>query len=245
MGPAPRVVWAFGRAARRHPAPCPPPARGGARLWRAGPVSRRPCCAQVLAENLARAGGDLLSTTILLNPSGPQGYPFTLVMGHITAEPTLPLYALGKRTSAGRLPACSRPVCGLNSSQTKSPRSARRHASPISRPPGVVFAETIRWRSLPELLLEACPRLEGMSSSGIPHTFAPFIALVPALLVLAVPLLASHGANRPNLPDRRTTVYNEVACEFVTRCSSRRTKTVGWSLACRRSAARRRVVRGT
>ena len=38
------------------------------------------------------------------------------------ARPTLRLYADGDNTSAGRRPACSCPACGVNESQTISPR---------------------------------------------------------------------------------------------------------------------------
>ncbi len=39
-------------------------------------------------------------------------------------RPTLRLYADGDNTSAGRRPACSWPACGVNESQTMSPRRA-------------------------------------------------------------------------------------------------------------------------
>src|SRR5439155_16929954 len=51
------------------------------------------------------------------------GYPLTwLVIGHRIASPTLPLYASGESTTAGRRPACSCPALGSYEIQTASPR---------------------------------------------------------------------------------------------------------------------------
>jgi hypothetical protein len=50
--------------------------------------------------------------------------PFTLlVIGQTRARPALVLLADGDTTSAGRRPACSRPLCGVKVSQISSPRS--------------------------------------------------------------------------------------------------------------------------
>ena len=50
------------------------------------------------------------------------GYHLILeVMGHIIASPERALYDSRDSTSAGRLPDCSRPVCGSKSSQIISP----------------------------------------------------------------------------------------------------------------------------
>jgi len=52
------------------------------------------------------------------------GYPLTwLVTGQHSANPTRPLYNLGDKTMAGRLPACSWPAWGFISIHTRSPRS--------------------------------------------------------------------------------------------------------------------------
>ena len=45
-----------------------------------------------------------------------------LVIGQNKAKPTLPLYADGDNTRAGRRPACSCRACGMNESQAMSPR---------------------------------------------------------------------------------------------------------------------------
>lgn len=74
-------------------------------------------------QTLDLVGQDDTGHSQILGNSDLEGIPLTrLVMGQNRARPTLPLYAEGDNTSAGRRPACSWPACGVNESQTMSPR---------------------------------------------------------------------------------------------------------------------------
>lgn len=66
-------------------------------------------------------------TPLVFTPRGSatsKGYPFAWdVIGHASINPTFSLYSFGESTSAGRSPACSLPRCGLNCTNTISPRA--------------------------------------------------------------------------------------------------------------------------